>query len=247
MSRWHDFSDLWAVVDGRRLRVRERSSRQPVHLYRGGLRALALSPDARSIVTLQALPLVPKEWELTYPPPYASFPYRIKPGPQDLSAFEGHSYVSQFVRIDLLTGEIKALTGAPTGFSAGGWHLPRAQWSPTGHEILLSNTFIPATNQPAGMIKNRPCVAVVERNGDSARCLEYLKGSAERGYEPDFKRVEDFRFLGSDQEVIIHSSSLTGARVTSVYQRHSDGSWISNPSISGSVSLPQPLELSIRQ
>src|SRR5260370_14637045 len=78
-SVWvYDLSELWAVLDGRRFRVPDASSAQPVPIHLEGQRALALSPDGHSFVTALTLSVVPPQWETLYPPPPASAAYRIR-------------------------------------------------------------------------------------------------------------------------------------------------------------------------
>src|SRR5579864_3368078 len=54
-TQFHDLSELWAVVDGERFRVQDKSTAKPIHLYSKGRDSLALSPDGLSVVTV--LPL----------------------------------------------------------------------------------------------------------------------------------------------------------------------------------------------
>lgn len=249
MSRWHDFSDLWAVVDGRRFVVKDEKFRRPMHLYSGGTGSLALSPDGRSVVTLLAVPSVPREWESEFPPPYPSLPYRIKAGPQKVAAFEGYLYVSEYVRIDLRRGEVRALTNAPTGFSAGWWHVPQAKWSPTGREILLSNTFLPPGQLGLATDKDRPCVALVDLHLNRVSCLDRLKRVTESGYEESYGRLDDFRFGPgiNARTVTITYILLNGRRRTVTCERGGDGSWTSTSSVSESTGPSKSFDILVKQ
>lgn len=227
MSRWHDYSDLWAVVNNRRFRVEDRATGKQIHLYSHGTESLALSPDGGSLLTIRPVPSVPVEWETKYPPPYPSMPYRIKAGRQDLSAFEGYLHASEYVRIDLFSGDVRTLTGGPTGFSAGWWHIPQAKWSPSGREALLSNSFVPPGTPGPASDKNRPCVVVVDFRINSVSCLDRLKGVTETGHEEGYAHVNDYRFLeGSNGgKVIIAYAPSPAGRKTLTCQRGEDGSW----------------------
>ena len=96
-------SRLWAVVKGKRFEVKHDG---PPPTNPG---ELALSPDASSLVTILPIREVPPSWETLYPPPFASYPFRIRRGEP----------AHQYVRIDLKTGSIQSLTDAPIGLDAG--------------------------------------------------------------------------------------------------------------------------------
>jgi len=98
----------------------------PIHL--DGQRALALSPNGHIAVTALTVSDVPPEWETIYPAAASLSPYRIRAGPQNPYALNGLRDVSQYVLIDLATGEIKPLTKAPIGNAAGWWGTTRSDW-----------------------------------------------------------------------------------------------------------------------
>jgi len=226
MSELHDLSDLWAVIDGKSLQVLEKSSGQPIHLYSAGQNALALSPSGRSVITALAARTVPSEWESLYPPPYPSSAVRIEAGQQNVGAFDGLRYVSEFVLIDLSSGETRPLTGAPIGDSAGWVHAAQADWSADGHEVVLSNAFLPLHVHDAHDPLNRPCVAVVDIASGSMTCLERLKGQTAAGYEEGYRYVESVRFAsGKSERVMVNYQLPGGTRGTTTYIRLNDGSW----------------------
>src|SRR5207253_8873362 len=87
-------SRSWAVIKGKRFEVKQDGA----PLANPG--DLALSPDANSLVTILPIRQVPPSWETLFPPPFASYPFRIR---RDEPAH-------QYVRIDLKTGSIQSLT-----------------------------------------------------------------------------------------------------------------------------------------
>ncbi len=105
---------LWAVVGGKPFEVKQNgapvASGQVMGVFDESLSDLALSPDGRSLVTTLQVPEVPASWETLYPPPpyHPSDPHGIQAGQ---NAQGGP--VRQYVRIDLQTGLVQALTGAP--------------------------------------------------------------------------------------------------------------------------------------
>lgn len=168
-----DQCELWAVIDGKRFRIEEKSSGRPVHVYTGGAYNLALSPDNRSVLTAMPVSQIPAEWEKLYPPESPAEPVRIRAGKQDLERFEGHRYVTQYATIDVQSGESTPVTGAPTGVYAAGWAgLVTAEWSADGRSILLTNNFFPSDRQSLKDPPNRPCVTVVDVETRRQSCVE---------------------------------------------------------------------------
>jgi hypothetical protein len=170
---WYDLNEVWAMVDGKRFRVEDRSTKQPLFLHLEGAQALGLAPDGRSVVTVQGVSVVPREWESLYAPPSPSAPYRIRAGRQNVMAFEGMRDVTEYVVIELDSGRVLHLTDAPTGDRAGWYGLVTADWSPDSKFVALSNTFLSPAH---GLHKSvRPCIAVAEIKKNAVSCVEYLK------------------------------------------------------------------------
>jgi len=247
-STLNDISDLWTVVHGKRFRVTDKSSGRPFHLYAEGQNALALSPDGNSVVTALPLRNVPAEWESLYPPADPSSQYRIRAGSQDVEMFQGAGSVSEFVLIDLSTGEAKPLTGAPIGDAAGWWQEARAAWSANGHEIVLSNTFLPPhMNNSHGQL-NRPCIAVINLQGGSVTCLEGVRALTTKGFEEGYRFIEKVGFVSGDSgRVAVNYQLPGGSRGTTNYVRLDDGSWRSNAPFDESRTQELPLDISVKQ
>jgi hypothetical protein len=224
----NDASELWVVSNGRRFRVKDDLSGRPVPLYSDGQRLLSMSPDGRSIVTAFAVDNIPHEWEVLYTPPYPSAPYRIQAGRQDLTALDGHNYVSQYALVDVSTGKVKPLTNAPLGLAAGWWGLARPNWSFDSQSVVLSDTFLP--HDPPGLDSHssRPCVAVANLMHHSLTCVEFLKGQQKGGsYEEGFHYVQSARFaFHSASRITVNywrpKDAFTGS---TDYAQAKDGSW----------------------
>jgi hypothetical protein len=197
----HDLSELWAMQNGRRFRVAARGTGAPIHLYREGLKGLKISPDGGSVVTALAVKDVPVAWEYLYPPPTTPSAYHIRAGVQDLDSFDGSNYVSQYARIELLSGIITTITNAPIGQEAG-WVTGSVSsvWSPNGSAVLLVNTFVSDTSLSDDRKGNRPCIALVELRTRRANCVEYLTKDGDEEYH----YIESAQFLGSDNHITVH-------------------------------------------
>jgi len=227
-------SYLWAVVGGKRFEVK-----------RGGAPIvpdgrLALSPDSRSLVTTLLVLDIPPSWETLYPAPFASSLVRIH--------VAGGS-VHQYVRIDLQTGSVQALTDAATSNDAGWWTLGSPSWSSSGQEILLPGTFLKSKeNAPS-----RPCVAVVDLPFTTRTCVEILKGHTENGVEEGYHLVTDVRFAnGDDQRVMVsfrnHEDSYSHGTRTTEYRRTTNGAWQVTKQVDGVPEIGRDgLEVTVKQ
>jgi len=202
--------NLWAVVGG-----------EPFEVKQGGAplvpEGLALSPDGRSLVTTLLVHDVPSSWETLYPPFATSSRHRIHAGHD--------GYVHQFVRINLQTGSVEALTEAPISTDAGWFTSGSPSWSNDGQEILLPGTFLKSKeNAPS-----RPCIAVVDLPSHAGICVETLKGRDEEtgAREEGYHMVNGVRFRGGDKHRIAVSFWNLPDWSTGIieYRYRADGSW----------------------
>jgi len=227
IAKFYDLSELWAIVDGKRFRVEERKTRRPVYLHYAGESVLSLSPNGHSLVTALAVDTVPPEWETLYPPPRPGFERRITAGNQDLRAFDGGDLVSEYVLIQLSSGDVKPLTKAPMGDDAGWFGFEKAGWSSDGQFIALSNTFLPRNEQQGSENKqpNPPCVAVLNLAKNHFSCVEQMKSPD----ETDSRLIEDVYFDQglSDRLVVTYEveNGSQGGHGSTNYLRSDDDSW----------------------
>jgi dipeptidyl aminopeptidase/acylaminoacyl peptidase len=215
MSSLSSPARLWAVVGGKRFEVANDGT---LFLSAGDF---ALSPDGRSLVTQQVVSEVPTSWETLYPPPFASYPYRIHAGRQDLQS--GQSSVHQYVQIYLPTGSVQPLTNAPYGWSAGWGTTGVPSWSNDGRAILLPGTFLKTNDAKP----SSPCIAVVDLPSKASTCVETLKGRTASGFEEGYHFVADARFIDGDRHrVIVKFSTHPDHRFGNVeYRSRADSTW----------------------
>jgi dipeptidyl aminopeptidase/acylaminoacyl peptidase len=223
---------LWASVGGKRFEVKN----DGLPIAPDG--RIAFSPDGSSVVTRILVPEFPSSWEVLYPPPFASDPYRMRAG----------SSVHQYVRIDIQTGSVRSLTDAPVSSDAGSWASVFASpsWSRDGQAVVLPDTFIKsAENAPS-----RPCVAVVNIASGTRTCVEMLRGHTETGAEKDYHLIENVRFAGAHWQrvLVISRSRLDSPSATSDYRYTAEGTWqLAEHSASASEVGNGGLEVMIRQ
>jgi dipeptidyl aminopeptidase/acylaminoacyl peptidase len=215
--------ELWAVVDGKRFRVIDASSKHPVSIhFFDGTESLALSPDGHSLVTIVTVPVVPLEWETLYAPPVPLFFRRVRAGRQDPDALYGITDVNEYVVIDLVKGSVKPLTNAPAGDNAGWFALPiNADWSADGKSVVMADTFIPADKQPALATDNRPCVTVADLSTGKLACVERHHDESAEDYQEMWAPSNAHFVSGKADRIMIRY--LSGS--TRIYVRAADGSW----------------------
>ena len=243
----HGHSDLWACVDGRRYPIRDPHTNKLLTIFWEGQQALALSPDGHKVITSLPVENVPSDWEKRYPPPPDISPawsWRIRAGHQDLSKddLSTFNYVSEYALIDLSTGTINRLIGAPTGHVAGWWSFVLAGWSSDGKSVVFTNTFL-RRNAQSDVKPERPCVAVVElSNSASASCVRSLQAQTDQGYT----YITDAAFVGKhdDRVSVRHFSRPVIVWGSTTYSRSKDGTWAADPA--GAASEPD-LTVTVKQ
>ncbi len=218
-----DRCELWAVVNGKRVRVTEHASGRPIFVFSEGQQKLALSPRSDSIVTVLPVPAVPSWWEHAYPPPFPAFPYKIKSGQQDTDATTAQQFVSQYVQIDIDSGVVHSLTDAPTSNASGWWSNAPPSWSRDGRAVVLPGTFLRA---PTGA-PSRPCIVVVEFVSNTTTCVTQLKAQTASGYEDGYFIPKDVYFQSRDRgQITIELYHADGSDGFVAYRRTFGRSWI---------------------
>lgn len=243
----YDLKELWAVIDGKRFRVNWKSSREPIPLHwMSGFRALALSPDGHSVVTVMAVDFVPPTWGTQYPPPFPNNPDITPPGPQDLNAINGVLLGSEYVQIDLRQGTIKSLTDAPTGFSEGWRSDEGVDWSADGKWVVLSDSFMPPRAPGRGEQPNYPCVTAVELGTGKMSCLMSLRWT-ETNDQGSWRFIENVRFGDRDSSRIdVKYNAKHEPDGIRTFIRQDDGKWVPTARIAP-LGPQGPMAVSIAQ
>lgn len=242
-GRWHDRSDLWAVVGGNRRRIAN-STGHPISIHWRGQMALALAPDGHTLLTALIVPEVPAAWRTLYAPPFPSDQRHIEPGSQDPDAFDGWFAVSRYVLIDLVTGAVQTLPLGPLGFEADWMGLPHTAWSRDGKAFAMTNTFLDRAGRSTQSLPARPCAVVIRIGEDRAECVEPVKGNLPNGEHEAGYRIQDgIRFLGSGHDHVAIESG--GQQAQPLYIRSGTGVW--QPAGSVETGSGREVEVSVRQ
>lgn len=240
-----DRSELWAVVGGKPFQVQDGVSGQFLVLFSEGLSDLVLSPDGQCVVTVLAVAEIPSAWEGLYPPPFATFPFRLRAGKQDLSTFMGDGLASRYVRIELRSGTVRPLSDAPTAATAGWWVGANPAWSQDGKAIALPDAFI----VPDGRGAARACVAVVNVSSAVPSCVEPIEGPNENGgFRDNYHFVKEIRFVGQGGQRLVVSYETYGSQGSTEYRRTAAGAWVVAQQTSGADRAARgSLEVTVRQ
>lgn len=244
LRMYQNLSELWVYSKGKRLRILDTVTGRPLPINASGVRAMSLSPDGRAVVTTLTLSRVPSEWETLYLPAPNS-PHRIREGDQDPFALFSDDPVSQYVLIEVPSGKVRALAGAPTGDSAGYWGTDGSAWSSDGQFIVLGDTFLRAS-RGTDIRENRPCVAIADSTTGNVSCLQE--------YDPDTSKtgtrlIDGVSFPpGSSSRVVVHfviPPILTPG--VAVYVHGTDGRWAAATGPVGDSQNDQSLDISVKQ
>jgi hypothetical protein len=211
------YGKLHAIIRGKRFQV----IHDGTPLLPSSFADLALSPDGGSLVTMLPVTEVPSSWETLYPPPFPSSPFRIHGGHRDRQSGDA---VDQYVRIDLQSGSVQALTDAPFRWAAG-WSGAGGgpSWSSDGKAILLPDTFVSNKDHTP----SRPCLAVVDLSSNSHTCVEEFSAPTEIGFQEGSAATVGARFIGGDKHRVEAISLKHGdlSFGTTEYRYAADGSW----------------------
>jgi dipeptidyl aminopeptidase/acylaminoacyl peptidase len=246
--QWHDRSELWGVLGGKRIRVHEPVSRRPLSVHWRGHMALALSPDGHTVLTALTIPSIPSAWMALYPPPYPSDSLHIIPGEQDPEAFDGWFDLSRYVLIDLATNTIESLPLGPIGYEAGWIGLPYTDWSSDGGSIAVTNTFLDREVANSTAIPAHPCAVVVDIEKRRASCVEPVLGDQSNGdHEGGYHLVAGIEFDPHDRDrVSLKYVNPGGASASETYMRSSGNAWVADQSPK-QTTLDQSIQISVKQ
>jgi dipeptidyl aminopeptidase/acylaminoacyl peptidase len=236
----HDLGELWAVDDGKRFQVRDGSG-EPIPIRRDGQRALALSPDGRSVLTALTVRDVPPEWEAMYPSADNSAVHRIKPGHQDAASLDQSVSVSEYVQIRLSDGQVTQLTNAPLGFAAGWWGALRAAWSSHGEFVVLPNTFMPPDQQSEKSQGTAPCTAVVGIGSNKISCVERFQAPSTAGEdEESYRLLAGVEFVGgTGTRLELRYMRPDGTEQIEYHSRGPGGTWAIDPAVTRDEAVPR--------
>lgn len=170
---------------------------------------LAVSPDGKYLITVAPVPQIPIKWGDYKPyvddPKYMSF-LKLKPGNKYALAVKNEYKASQYVLINLQTGQISPLVDAPAGRSLD-YNIPtNAFWLRGSRQAVLSNTFLPLDgareDKELARRQQAPAIAFVDVVSRKVEAITYLRQSPMESKERYL--VDDVSWDEVQNEVTLH-------------------------------------------
>jgi dipeptidyl aminopeptidase/acylaminoacyl peptidase len=218
--------ELWAAIGGRPKPVIDRGTGKRISFFSDGNESLGLSPDGSTLVTLQAVENISDDWVNRFPPPFPESANRLKAHHQDqTAAYDGWSYVSEWVRITLVDGTVTSLTNAPASQRAGWWQVYTSYpaWSDDGSSVLLPGSFSEAQSGR----DVRPCILIARLKSNESECVRPLKRQLANGYEEGWESIDGIEFVHNSNKQIQmkHDNHDGGGETKTQYVRSASGKW----------------------
>lgn len=212
-------SVLWAAVGGKPHLVLQ-ESRHPVVVYPGP-GSLVLSPNGDILATAVPVARVPESWIHDFgSAPDESF-IHMRAGRQNVdNAFGGTTLVTEYTLVDLRTGDVSPINGAPTGEAAGWFTEGNLAWSDDGKALLLPDAYLKPTR--ANPWIRQPCIAVFYVASRAMECVRPLKSIFTEVISPRAAVI----FIGSER-----FAKSASNRVVIQYTRYKknsaeEGEWV---------------------
>jgi hypothetical protein len=245
-------SILWAAAGGTPHAVISRESGQLIVINPIG-RWLALSPNGQMLATAITVPEIPKRWVRQFLPPYPNYQYRMHAGSQNLNGtISAGTLVSEYVLINVRTGAVTSVNGAPTGIGNGWWwELGTPEWSDDGNAVLLPNAY----PQPTGASQSvgQPCAAIFYPATDTMQCLKRLKPphTKKGGPAHGFSFIGPLQFVDHKSTKVMMHFLRDAAQVETpkavLYVRTPSGRWAVTSGTGASKARRNPLTVYVRQ
>ena len=182
-----------------------------------------LSPDGQQLVTTTPVPRIPASWKSYDPPPRFEH-RRLDPDDPSLTDPDNVLRPRQYSLVDLSSGKITPLIDAPNAQNLGYYSAKnRAAWSADSSRVLLTNVFLPLSNDGKDISRRQkaPCaVASVDLPSFDFRCLFFETD----GTSPAVGDVDDVSFAGSRDQVEVFLKHGSADRTAMEY-RFQNGVW----------------------
>lgn len=205
--------------------------------YLSFLFPFTLSPKGDKLIGLTAIPSIPAQWS-EYEPASGFEHKRFHGG--DLRDTSATLFLrpQQYSLIDLASGEITSLVGAPNARVLGYPQNNRLAWAADESRVLVTNTFL-RLDPPE---RRRPCaVASVDLPSLVERCLFY----EDVAHKPDTPEVEEISFGADSNEALVSMKESPKDHAVKRY-RFADGEWKLATNNQMSPDKENPVDLNTR-
>lgn len=189
---------------------------------------LSISPDGRYVVQLRPVASIPRIWEA----------YTTVPGREDWKLDHNDPKITspsylwrarQYVRVDLVSGKVHPLIGAPYGDVLAHLEATQAVWSPNGDSVLLTNTFLPLEDDEArepARSTEMCAVAEVQVRSGHKQCIVFTRDSSTVTVDhPNPLELDNAGFGTTANEVMLHFSWPQDQRGQTEWYRKVNETW----------------------
>jgi len=204
---------------------------------------LLLSPDGRWLITVAPVRRIPSEWE-DYEPNSKWDVLRLRPDNAYAVAEENPWKASQYVLVDLETGDVSPLVDAPAGRGLIFLAPTKAFWFEDSRRAILTNTFLPVKNHAERKERTTSPAVVMANIGEKAlRPICFLQ----QVLPPSGRfTVEDISWDPANHHLTILYNGNSGSKVpqSQHYSWQPDDSW---QTVSSIDSFSDAVSLSVGQ
>lgn len=180
-----------------------------------------ISPNSKQLIKLEPPTSVPDSWSAYAPTDGLEHLRLTNSNDSRLLRSDNVLRPLQYALINLETGQRTPLVDAPNARSLGYlYDENRVAWSADGTRVLVTNTFLPVSNEGKGSVtQTRPCsVASVELPSRTVHCLEL----ATAVLDPDAPHIQDVSFTESPDEALILQKDGPGKQILQRYHFHAN-------------------------
>jgi hypothetical protein len=233
-------SELHVLRNGKEAPISFRSGDRRLRLF---IPTLSLSPDGRWLITVAPVRTIARAWE-DYEPNSKWDVLRLRPENAYAVAEENPWKASQYVLVDLKTGNISPLVDAPAGRGLIFLAPTKAFWFDDSRRAILTNTFLPVDNDSERKERTTsPAVVMANIGENTLRPICFLQ----QALPPSGRfQVEDISWNPANHQLTIVYSGNSGSQAprSQHYAWRPDDSW---QAASPADSPPEEVNLSVRQ
>jgi len=234
-------SGLHILRNGKELPVTFRTGDGQLRLF---IPTLSLSPDGRWLITVAPVGKIPSGWE-AYEPNSKWDVLRLRQDNAYAVADENPWKASQYVLIDVQSGDVSPLVDAPAGRGLIFLAPTKAFWLEDSRRAILTNTFLPVNKDSDQKERTTsPAVVVANIQERTLRPICFLQQTL-----PPSERlsVENILWGPSSHQLTIVYTGNSGSKTAKIerYTLRPDDSW--EQTVSSIDEPPAELSLSVEQ
>jgi dipeptidyl aminopeptidase/acylaminoacyl peptidase len=234
-------STLHVLRNGKELPVTFRSGEGRLRLF---IPTLSLSPDGRWLITVAPVLRIPSGWE-AYEPNSKWDVLRLRPDNTYAVADENPWKASQYVLIDVQSGDVSPLVDAPAGRGLIFLAPTKAFWLEDSRRAILTNSFLPVNKDLDQKERTTsPAVVVANIRDHTLRPVCFLQQTL-----PPSGRlnVENILWNRSSHQLTIIYTGTSGSKPPKIehYTLDPDDSW--EQTVSSKEGLSDEVSFSVEQ